>query len=257
MRRNYIIETAIAENYKKARKFQTLAFVKKMHQKYIHGRKKIGLTIWDALKKLDEFIDVSDPDIELPNSIHAFQSAEMCRKDGQPDWFILTCLIHDLGKILFMVGCDEDGTSLKEQWAIVGDTFVVGAPLSSKCVYPEFNSLHPDTYDTTLGIYPKHIGMQNVYCSFGHDEYLYQILQQCKHSLPIEALYMIRFHSLYPYHMEGEYKELMNAFDEKMLPHLQKFNQYDLYSKENSNIEIDETFYKELIDRYFQEKIIF
>ena len=57
--------------------------------------------------------------------------------------------------------------------------------------------------------------------------------------------------------MEGEYKELMNAFDEKMLPHLQKFNQYDLYSKENSKIEIDETFYKKLIDRYFQEKIIF
>ena len=45
---------------------------------------------------------------------------------------------------MFAWGCDEDGTSQKEQWGMVGDIFVVGAPLPDVCVYPEFNALNPD-----------------------------------------------------------------------------------------------------------------
>ncbi len=30
---------------------------------------------------LDTFVDDSDPDIELPNNIHAFQTAEFTRKE--------------------------------------------------------------------------------------------------------------------------------------------------------------------------------
>ena len=47
-------------------------------------------------------VDESDPDIDLPNSVHAFQTAERIRAE-HPDkeWFQLTGLIHDLGKVIF------------------------------------------------------------------------------------------------------------------------------------------------------------
>ena len=55
----------------------------------------------EALEKLNDLVDESDPDIDLPNIVHAFQTAEQIRKD-HPDkeWFQLTGLIHDLGKVL-------------------------------------------------------------------------------------------------------------------------------------------------------------
>jgi len=45
---------------------------------------------------------------------HLLQTAEAIRRDGHPRWFILTGLIHDLGKILCLWG--------EPQWAVVGDT---------------------------------------------------------------------------------------------------------------------------------------
>ena len=47
-------------------------------------------------------VDESDPDIDLPNIIHAFQTAEQIRaKHPDKEWFQLTGLIHDLGKVKF------------------------------------------------------------------------------------------------------------------------------------------------------------
>ena len=58
-------------------------------------------TILEALDKLNDMVDESDPDIDLPNSVHAFQTAERIRAQ-YPDneWFQLTGLIHDLGKVI-------------------------------------------------------------------------------------------------------------------------------------------------------------
>lgn len=36
--------------------------------------------------------------------------------------------------------------------------------------------------------------------SWGHDEYLYRVLRNHGTTLPDEALYMIRYHSFYPWH---------------------------------------------------------
>ena len=53
---------------------------------------------WDLFDKLDGIVDLSDPDTSLPNSIHALQTAEAIRQDGnQPDWMVLCGLIHDMG----------------------------------------------------------------------------------------------------------------------------------------------------------------
>lgn len=57
-------------------------------------------TVKDALIKLNDLVDESDPDTELPNIVHAFQTAERIRQDyPDEDWFHLTGLIHDLGKV--------------------------------------------------------------------------------------------------------------------------------------------------------------
>ena len=67
------------------------------------------------------------------------------------------------------------------QWAVVGDTFPVGCKFSDKIVHPEFFELNPDSknpnYNTPLGIYTQNCGLDKVKMSWGHDEYLYQILK--------------------------------------------------------------------------------
>lgn len=61
---------------------------------------KHRMSVKDALIKLNDLIDESDPDTSLPNIIHAFQTAESIRKKHPDlDWFHLTGLIHDLGKV--------------------------------------------------------------------------------------------------------------------------------------------------------------
>jgi len=61
---------------------------------------KFKMTVKDALLKLNDLVDESDPDTNLPNIIHAFQTAESIReKHPDQDWFHLTGLIHDLGKV--------------------------------------------------------------------------------------------------------------------------------------------------------------
>lgn len=85
-------------------------------------------TIREGLEKLNELVDESDPDIDLPNIIHAFQAAERARDEfPELDWLHLTALIHDLGKIMAFYG--------EEQWSVVGDTFPVGCLWSDNIVY--------------------------------------------------------------------------------------------------------------------------
>ena len=57
------------------------------------------LTFDDIFNHLEKFVDVSDPDITLPN-FYGIQTAEGIRKDGHPDWLQLVGLIH-IGKIMF------------------------------------------------------------------------------------------------------------------------------------------------------------
>ena len=73
------------------------------------------MSVVDALTFLNTLIDDSDPDIELDQLQHLLQTSEAIRADGHEDWFVLTGLIHDLGKVLCLFG--------EPQWAVVGDTF--------------------------------------------------------------------------------------------------------------------------------------
>jgi Predicted HD phosphohydrolase len=239
----------VREFYRQNHTLQTREFVLSKKRQYL-SLNKGELGIWEAMEYLNTLVDDSDPDTDLSQIEHNLQTAEAIRRDGHPRWFILTGLIHDLGKQLCLYG--------EPQWAVVGDTFPVGCAYSGKIVYPEFFRENPDyrnpIYQTPLGVYEKGCGLDNVDLSWGHDEYLYHVV---KSYLPEPALAMIRYHSCYPWHREGAYTDLMNDHDREMLPWVQKFNPYDLYSKSSQKPDAVKLrpYYEELIAEFFPAKI--
>ncbi|KAI7874071.1 DUF706-domain-containing protein [Lichtheimia hyalospora FSU 10163] len=239
----------VAAFYKENHEKQTLEHVLAMKKRY-EKLDKAELGIWEVLELLNGLVDDSDPDTEMPQTVHALQSAEAARQDGQPRWMILTALIHDLGKYLFFLG--------EPQWTVVGDTYLVGAQHSQKIVHSEYFKGNPDyqhpVYSTHDGIYTPHCGLENVHLSYGHDEYLANV---CKDYLPEEAVYVIRHHSFYAWHTAGEYKWLMNERDHEMLKWVKIFNKYDLYSKSADPPDVDrlKPYYLDLIAEFFPDKI--
>jgi len=242
--------------YHNQHKYQSYEAVGKLMEKY----EKLGLaemSIWECLEFLDSFVDDSDPDTESSQMMHALQTAEAIRSkwsSEEYDWLPLTGLIHDLGKMLSAKGGEP-------QWFVVGDTFPVGCAFSDKCVFPQYFSENPDykhkVYSTSLGVYKEHCGLDNVRMSYGHDEYLYQVCVRNGSTLPLQALYCIRFHSFYPWHREGQYMFLCDDQDMEMLKWVQEFNQFDLYSKSLKKYDKDELkpYYQRLIDKYFPKKL--
>ncbi|KAI2640204.1 DUF706-domain-containing protein [Xylaria nigripes] len=239
--------------YKEQHTKQTVAYNLRVRNN-LRFQKRDEMTVWEAMEKLNTLIDESDPDTSLSQIHHLLQSAEAIRKDGKPRWMQLTGLIHDLGKLLFFFGSEG-------QWDVVGDTFPVGCAFDERIIYPGSFVDNPDTrdpiYSTKYGIYSPGCGLDNIMLSWGHDEYLYNVVKN-QSTLPPEALAMIRYHSFYPWHKEGAYHEFMNDHDYKMLEAVRAFNPYDLYSKSDGLPDIEELkpYYLELIDEYFPQKVI-
>jgi len=228
---------------------QTLDFARAKRAEYAkRDRRMMG--IWETVEYLNTLVDDSDPDTDLSQIEHLLQTSEAIRADGHPDWFVLTGLVHDLGKIMCL--WDEP------QWAVVGDTFPLGCAFSDKIVYSEFFESNPDSDSADLktenGIYEPGTGLDHVTMSWGHDEYMYLV---AKDYLPEEALYMIRYHSFYAAHREGAYDHLMNDHDREMFAWVKKFNPYDLYSKtpERPNAAKLRPYYEDLIAKYFPAQV--
>lgn len=68
---------------------------------------------------------------------------------------------------------------------------------------------------------------------------------------------MVRYHSAYPWHTGGAYRQFMNESDEEKLKWVLEFNKYDLYTKDERGLSqtIDElwNYYQGLIDKYFPQ----
>jgi inositol oxygenase len=243
------VRPTVREFYRLNHRYQTLEFVRGKQAEYL-GKDRRSMGIWEAMEFLDTLVDDSDPDTDLSQIEHLMQAAEAIRADGHPRWFILTGLIHDLGKILCAFG--------EPQWAVVGDTFPVGCRYSDKVVFPEFFQDNPDwavpEYQTECGIYEPCCGLDRLHMSWGHDEYLYHVV---KDHLPPEGLAMIRYHSFYAGHREGAYSHLMNSKDQRRMNWVRRFNPYDLYSKGHAPPDVRKLrpFYEDLIAEFFPPKI--
>ena len=249
--RNYEADArpTVREFYRLNHRHQTYDFVQQKRRDFLSFNRR-EMSIWEALEFLNNLVDDSDPDTDLSQLDHLLQTAENIRQDGHPRWFILTGLIHDLGKILCLFG--------EPQWAVVGDTFPVGCAYSDKIVFHQFFADNPDSknprYQTRLGIYKEDSGLDRVHLSWGHDEYLYHAT---KDYLPMEALYMIRYHSFYPAHRDGAYEYLMNEQDKKVFDWVRAFNPYDLYTKSHAKPDLKKLrpFYDDLIAEFFPKKL--
>ncbi len=249
--RNYQADAnpTVTEFYRQNHAGQTLDFVLGKKAEYC-GLRRGQKSIWEMAEYLNQLVDDSDPDTDLTQTEHLLQTAEAIRKDGHPRWFILTGLVHDLGKVLCLYG--------EPQWAVVGDTFPVGCAYSNQIVFPEFFAANPDSqepdYQTKYGIYAPNCGLDKVHLSWGHDEYIYHVT---RNYLPAAAQYMLRYHSFYPAHKHGAYQHLMTPRDEEMFNWVRAFNPYDLYSKgrERPNIKEVMPYYQDLVAEFFPNKI--
>jgi len=240
----------VAEFYYQNHIHQTVDFVKAKRAQWLPPSSKCEMSFWEAVNFLNTLVDDSDPDIDLSQLDHHLQTAEAMRQDGLPRWFVLAGFVHDMGKVLCL--WDEP------QYCVVGDTFPVGCRWSPKIVYSEFFRDNPDAkvplYQTENGIYEPKCGLDNVLMSWGHDEYLSQVTRPY---LPVEAQWVIRYHSFYSWHKEGEYKHLMNDTDVEKFQWVKKFNPYDLYSKKPVKPDWKklQPYYQELVAEYFPEII--
>lgn len=241
----------VREFYRLNHKYQTLAFVQEKKAEFLRFDRR-EMSVWDAFDFLNQLVDDSDPDTDLDQFQHLLQTSEAIRADGHPDWMVLAGLFHDMGKVLCLFG--------EPQWAVVGDTFPVGCAWSDKVVYPEYFADNPDAQDPRYagryGVYSEGCGLNNVHLSWGHDEYVYQMM---KDYLPEPALYMLRYHSFYAQHREQAYDHLLDDHDREMFKWVRLFNPYDLYSKNPVPPDWGQLrpYYEELVAKYLPEKLKF
>ena len=105
-------------------------------------------------------------------------------------------------------------------------------------------------------MYEPNCGLRNVHMSWGHDEYIYHIT---KDYLPEPGLYMLRYHSFYPWHREGAYDYLLDDHDREMLRWVKLFNPYDLYSKNPTPPDWNQLrpYYEDLVAKYLPTELCF
>jgi inositol oxygenase len=241
----------VKEFYRLNHTYQTYDFVMEKRANYLKFDKK-EMPIWPAFDFLNQLVDDSDPDTDLDQLQHLLQTSEAIRRDGHPDWMVLVGLVHDMGKTLCLFG--------EPQWAVVGDTFPVGCAHSDKIVYPEFFNLNPDKnnkkYNTKFGVYEPNCGLRNVHMSWGHDEYVYQMM---KDYIPEQGLYMLRYHSFYAQHRENAYSHLLDDHDMEMFKWVNLFNPYDLYSKNPHppDWKVLRPYYEDLVAKYLPATLKF
>tara|TARA_B100001741_G_C16468253_1_gene558632 strand:- start:148 stop:1086 length:939 start_codon:yes stop_codon:yes gene_type:complete len=194
--------------------------------------------IWTIINKLDEIVDESDPDTDLPQIIHSYQTAESIRKNYiQNNMMLKRVDIRSLFtdkewndvphqyKNLYNTTIDKLYSHIKywdwfilvgfihdlgkvlllpefgelPQYMTVGDTFPLGNKLDKNYVFYD-KGYHNDNPDLNLDLYLDNCGFDNVIFSWGHDEYLAKTLELNKTNLPPEAIYIIRYHSFYSWH---------------------------------------------------------
>ncbi|ETO31384.1 myo-inositol oxygenase, partial [Reticulomyxa filosa] len=76
-------------------------------------------------------------------------------------------------------------------------------------------------------------------------------------TLPQVALYLLRFHSFYPWHNKHGYMHLCDEKDLEYLKWVKKFQKCDLYSKSRECPTLTEVadYYKPIVEKYFPRPV--
>jgi inositol oxygenase len=224
---------------------------------------RVSMTVWQAMELLSDFFDKSDPDFSDSQLAHAFLTAEdLRRRFPEQDWLHLCGLLHDMGKVLSL-----PLFGALPQWMVVGDTFPVGCQHSDTIVHYESFQGNEDNldsrYNTLYGMYEANCGLDNLKMSWGHDEYMYQLLLKNRSTIPKAGQHIIRYHSFYAWHSHDAYKHLLKSpEDDETLMWVKRFNQSDLYSKSHTPLDADDIennlkpYYQKLIEKYFPQPVL-
>jgi len=234
---------------------QTIEFVLEQRANWLQLNKG-EYTILEMMDVLGSLIDESDINSGLPSSIRGFQTAERIRQEWpEHDWFHLVGLLHDIGKVL---ACPTfAGNHTLDQWAVVGDKFVVGCKPSEDCAFglSSFKN-NPDLmnpiYGTEYGIYDPNCGISNLLMSWGSDEYMYWVLKENGCTMPDQGLNMIRFQSFRPWHTSRAYTHLEAPEDAETLNWVKEFSRFALDSKKDAvpDIQSLKPYYQSLLEKY-------
>jgi inositol oxygenase len=234
--------------YRRHHRDQTMAKVLELREKY--AARRLGrATVWDRLMSLREINDESDPALEGMSQLgHALQTANSIVDAGLDEDWIITGLVHDLGKIIVQYGERQEFT--------VGDIFPIGCRYSPQIIRYEYLAQNPDwsdpRYQTENGIYDAGCGLDQVVFSYGHDEYTYQIM---KDFVPQDFAWVIRHHSFQS--IAGDYLHLFSADDlRRRESHMKVFARHDLYTKHPRQVlEARLPEYEALIRRRFPDPV--
>jgi inositol oxygenase len=163
------IERSVPEQYRRAaqpildrRDRQTVDDVRALRAKYeapVFGE----ISMWDALNMLAHVIDLVDPYLmNVSQEVHTLQVVEGIVAEGADDDLVLAGLIHDVGKLLYLV--DEDPANISGSSAPV-DTFEPG------------------------------IGLDRCVLQFGADEFSHS---RVAGRVPDHVSWLVRYHSIVP-----------------------------------------------------------
>lgn len=196
---------------------QTLEDVAALNEKY--KTPAIGkMMVSEAVMKLNLVTDPTDKELyEVTQWGHCVQVVVMMEREGVTnEEFLVSGLVHDLGKILLHTG--EDPAN------VVCDNFPVG-------------------------VYPEKSGLDNVVFQWNHDEFGYMRL---KNHMPEHLAKLIRYHSINP----STLKYLSAADTWLYEKYLRPFRRYDKLSKSVTEMpQIDVDKYMKLLDKWFPSPI--
>jgi inositol oxygenase len=238
--RNYNIQK-VDDTYKDIFKNQRIKIVNEMRIKYDFLEPK-AYTIWEVFKKLETVRDESDPDTDLPQIVHAWQTAEsiksrymeeppalskihICDLFTRLEW---NKLAEDV-RIKYNTTLDKFYEGIEEwdwfpliglihdlgkvmvetefgglpQWLVVGDIFPLGILLSKEAIFYE-RGFHLENPDFNTNLYAEHCGFNNIMFTWSHDQYMAMVLEKNETLLPKEAIYIVRYHSFYSWHTPKE-----------------------------------------------------
>lgn len=129
------------------------------------------------------------------------------------------CNSHGLGSV---INCIDTNTAIASEddydWTTPCRSRIVGCATPENAIFSEFASLNVDEYDerynSPLGMYNAHCGLENVFLNWSGPEYMYHMLKYNNAGLPEEGLSVIRLFPLFDWHSSKLYESLANDDDE-------------------------------------------
>ena len=191
------VEAFYAANHK----HQTLDFVLEKKREYLSLNRKT-FTVWEALEFLNSLVDDSDPDVDFTQIEHALQTAESIRAADQPRWFIVTGWSTTSARSCASSASRSGRSSAtRSRSAAAGRPRLSTATSSARIPTGSCPSIRPRTGSTSPAAASTTSTCRGATTSTS--------TTRSRGSCPDEALYMLRYHSFYPWHKEEEYSHLL------------------------------------------------